>query len=805
MVLDDLRYAWRAIRARPVFALTVAALMALTIGANAAIFSLIDAVLLSDLPYQDPSRLVLVSGTRADSDQEPFSIPDFVDVARQTRAFEALVPAFQWSANLTGGEAERLQGMKTTAAFFEMLGTPISLGRAFATDDATRQVAIISHGLWVRRFGGVGGALGEEMVLNGERYTIIGVLPDRFVTPVRDADVVVPFVREQDPRRDVRDSRFLRLIGRLRPDVSASQAQADVSAIVGALRKAYPTTNAAIAGAHVDTWHRALVSKARPALILLQAVALFVLLVACANLANLFLVSAIRRDREFSVRAAVGGSRLRLARQVLIEGALMASAGAAAGLLLDVWARRTIVALAPADWPAVASDASLDWRVLLFTAGATSIATLACSSLPAWRVAVANPATALQSASRDDGANVGRGVRRALVSVEVALATALVLMTVLLSDSFARLQGVDPGFRRDHLLTVRLSLPRTRYAQRARVEEFIERLRPRLLALPGVADAAAVNVVPLNNYLATSDLWRADRPTPSPDQVPEAHYRMVTPGYLHTFGIPVIAGRVFDDHDTASSPSVVLVGHRLALRLWPGESPLEKEIVITDAPVPRRATVVGIVGDVKHMGLEVEPTADVYVPIPQVPEFTIQWLTNNMYWGLRTTVEPDTLREAVRREVHSVDRDVPASSMKSMDEVLDAAVAPRRLNLWLVRLFAGAALLLAAAGVYAVTAFGVASRRRELAIRLALGAGYSTNMRTVLDDVLRPLVVGLIGGSVIVGLTMPALRAMLVGVQTVGPMTFGVVTSGVLGVSLLAASLGAVKLRVIDPLAALRE
>jgi putative ABC transport system permease protein len=634
---------------------------------------------------------------------------------------------------------------------------------------------------------------------------VVGVLPPDFVPPIRDAEVIAPFVPASDPRRDVRDARFLRVIGRLTRGVTVAQAQADVSPIVARLQKTYPSTNGTIAGARVEEWHRTLVSRARPALLMLQGVAAFVLLVACANLANLFLVSAVRRQREFAVRAALGGSRRRLARQVLIESAMMAFAGATAGLILELWVRRSVLALAPTDWLVAASDVSIDWRLLTFTVVVTSLAALAFGSLPAWHVAAADPGTLLQGASREDAAAAGRGVRRTLVAIEVALATALVLTTVLLADSFARLQSVDPGFRGDHLLTVRLSLPRGRYAHRDDVKQFIEALRPRLLALPGVVDAAAVNVVPLNNYFATADLWRADGPAPPPDQVPEAHYRMITASYFQTFGVPVLSGRVFDEHDTEASPPVVLVGRRLAQRLWAGESPLGRDVVLSDSPVTRRATVVGVVGDVKHFGLEAEPTADVYVPIRQVPEFTIQWLTNNMYWGLRTTVDPATLRDAVRKEVHVVDRDVPASAMRSMDEVLAVAIAPRRLNLWLVRVFATAAQLLAAAGVYAVTAFGVASRRRELAIRSALGAGYQRNIRVVLDDVLRPIVAGLAAGAIILGLSMPALRSMVFGVETMEPMMFASVAAAMLGVSLLAATLGAVRLRAIDPVVALRE
>src|SRR4051812_40259048 len=319
MLLDDLRYAWRGVRARPAFTLTVVTLIAAAIGANAAIFSLIDRVLLSPLPFRDPSRLVTVTGTRAGSQQEPFSIADFLDVRERAHSFDAMAPAFQWSVNLTGGEAERLQGMKTSSGFFEMVGAGPALGRSFGRDDERaggRRVVMITDGLWTRRFGRDAAVLGSELVLNGERYTVVGVLPKACVLPVREVEIVAPFVIDGDPRRAARDSRFLRIVGRLAPRVRPEQAEAELTRIVQDLRASYPATNATLTGAHVVEWHDALVAKAAPALLMLQAVAAFVLLVVCANLANLFLAAAIRRDREFAVRAALGAGRTRLARQV---------------------------------------------------------------------------------------------------------------------------------------------------------------------------------------------------------------------------------------------------------------------------------------------------------------------------------------------------------------------------------------------------------------------------------------------------------------------------------------------------------
>jgi predicted permease len=349
----------------------------------------------------------------------------------------------------------------------------------------------------------------------------------------------------------------------------------------------------------------------------------------------------------------------------------------------------------------------------------------------------------------------------------------LVSSAVVLSQSFAKLQAVDPGFRTDHLLTARLSLPRSRYPRAEHSARFVEALRPRLLALPGVEDAAAVNVVPLNGYHATADVWPADRPNPAPGDRPQAQYRMISPSYVRTFGVPLIAGRSFDDHDTAAGERVVLISRTLARRFWTIAGAVGQTIVIDDAGVPRRARIVGVVGDVKHYGLDAEVTPDIYTPIPQVPDPTVQWLNNNMYWGLRTGGDPGAARDAFRRALREVDPDVPAAAMRTMDEALEIALAPRRMNLWLVRVFAILALLLAAAGVYAVTSFSVALRRREIAIRSALGARTDQNVRTVVGDAARPIVLGLAAGAAGALAAAPALRSVLFEVEPVaaGPLS----------------------------------
>ncbi|HVD91353.1 MAG TPA: ABC transporter permease [Vicinamibacterales bacterium] len=802
-ILEDFRYAARALRAHPPFAVTITLILAVAIGANSAVFALVNAALLSPLPFPDPSRLVTIDQTRVDSPAEPLSIPDYRDLRDGTRTFEGMAAAFQWSANLTGGDAERIQGMKASASFFSLLRRPAAIGRTLLPEDekgSGAKVIVLTHRMWMRRFGGSPSALGASMVLNGDAYTIVGVLPPAFITPVRDAELVAPFPIDTDPRRASRDAGFLRAIGRLRPGVSIAQARDDLDAIMARLRVDYPTTNATHLGTAVIEWRSALAARQRSVLVLLQAAVALVLLVACANVGNLFLASAIRREHEFAVRAALGASRGRRVRQVFLETAMIAAAAGTGGLLIELLTRRTLSVLAPADLLELSPADLSNPRVIAFTLGATIAATLLFGVMPALRLGGAQ--NIMRSGRGASPAN--RRLRAGLVAAEVALASMLITIAVVLSLSFARLQAVDPGFRTDHLLTVRLSLPKARYPRAEHAARFVDALRPRLLALPGVEDAAAVNVVPLNGYHATSDVWPADRPAPAPGDRPQAQYRMISPSYVRTFGVPLIAGRSFDDHDTAAGEPVVLISQTLARRYWTIADAVGRMLVVDDSDVTRQARIVGVVGDVKHYGLDAEVTPDVYAPIPQVPDATVQWLTNNMYWGLRTTGEPGALRDAFRRALRQVDSDVPASAMRTMDEALELALAPRRMNLWLVRVFAILALLLAAAGVYAVTSFSVALRRREIAIRAALGARADQNMKTVVADAAWPIVLGLAIGAAGALAAAPALRSVLYEVEPVSTGPFSLVSGTLLFAGLASATIAALPIRRIDPIEALK-
>jgi putative ABC transport system permease protein len=694
--------------------------------------------------------------------------------------------------------------MKASASLFAILRTPAALGRVLMPEDDEgdgKRVAILTHGLWTRRYGADPEVLGSALVLNGDAYTVVGVLPGGFITPVRDAEVVVPFAMEADPRRTLRDSGFLRVLGRLRPDVTVEQARADLDRVMQRLRLEYPTTNATHLGTAIVEWRRALAAKQRPLLLLLQAAVALVLVVACANVANLLLAAAVRREHEFAVRAAIGGSRSRLIRQLSFEALMVSAAAMLGAIAIQLATAQSLSVLAPPDLLASTEFARSVRRILAFTSTAALLATAIFAILPVRRLGTAaGPLRAGRTSAPST-----RRVRNILVTAEVAVASMLVTVAVLLSQSFGKLQSVETGFRAEGLLTARLSLPRSRYRGGEDSARFIDALRRRLLALPGVEDAAAVNVVPLNGYHATADVWPSDRPAPDPGSRPQAQYRMITASYLRTFGVPLLAGRPLDEHDTRAAEPVVLVSRTLAVRFWTVPGAVGRMLTIEDGETPRQARVAGVVGDVKHYGLDAESTADLYTPVPQVPDVTVQWLNNNMYWGIRTAGEPAALGDSFRRALREVDAEVPAATIRTMHEALDIALAPRRLNLTLVQVFAVLALLLAAAGVYAVTAFSVALRRREIAIRSVLGAGILRTLGTVVGDALRPVVAGLVAGAAGAVVASPFLRAVLFQVEPAAAGPLSLVSAVLFAAGLTAALVAALPIRRIEAIEALQS
>jgi putative ABC transport system permease protein len=801
MTLAEFRHAVRQLRKQPAFSACVVAVLALAIGANAAMFTLVNAVLIRPLPLRDPDRLITVTIVRPGTDRQPLSLPDVADIKQSSRTLDGIASMFGWSANLTGsGDAERLSGMRVSADYFALTGAQVALGRPIQPDDEQRSVALLTHGIWQRRFGGTLDAVGKTIVLNGDSFVIIGVLRPDFVSLVRDVDVVVPYSPATDVRRNHRAQGFLRVVGRLKPDVTAAQAADDLTAIDRRLRDEYPDSHGSDTSVRVASVHDEVSSRSAPMLWMLFAAVIVVMLVACANIANLFLVRGAVRQRELAVRAALGASRFRIVTQLVAEAALLAIIGGAAGLFLAGAIVRVLLAVGPRDLPRVA-EIAIDLRAVLFTLVVSLATGVIVGIAPALLASRGDLRSRFQRGDRGSSSG-GRRLRAGLVFAEVALSTVLLMMAALLARSFQELQAVDPGFRPSGVLSVRLSLPRARYNSRAAIESFYNQVQPRIASVPGVDAVAASNVVPMNGYLATTAFF-VDGVMAK--DAPEAHYRMISPDYFSAMGIALRRGRAFAAADRHDSAPVAIINDSLARHYFDGRDPIGARMRLDDGQkVPRQVEIVGVVGDVKHFGLEKEGTIEVYVPITQVPDQTTIWLANNMYWVAHTSGEPLAIANAVRREITAVDPAVPASFVRSMDQWMGGTLAPRRFNLQLVAAFAAAALLLAIVGVYAVSAAAVAARTREIGIRAALGASRRAVIQLVISSGLVPVVAGLVAGVAVAIVAAEALSGLLFGVTPSDPFSIAAGVATLAAAALFANIVPALRAVRVDPIIALR-
>jgi len=801
MPLAELSQIIRGVRRQPAFAAGVVAVLALAIGANTAMFALVNAILIRPLPLADPDRLITFTIVRPGTDRQPLSLLDLDDFERSSRTLDSLVSMFGWSANLTGrGDAERLTAMRVSADYFDVTGAQVQLGRALQPDDERRPSALISHGMWQRQFAGAADAVGQSLVLNGEAFTIVGVLRPDFVSLVRDADVVVPYSPVADARRGNRAQGFLRVIGRLKPDVTLAQAADDLTAIARRLRDEYPDSHGTDTGIRLVSLHEEMTGRSAPMLRMLLGAVVLVLLVACANIASLFLVRCTIHRRELAVRAALGASRGRIVGLVLGETVTLGVIGAGLGMIVARVLIDAMVASGPAALPRVA-EIGLDPSVAAFTLLISLGAGLVVGVAPALQASRGDLRGALQQGAYGSSARGGR-LRSGLVFVEIALSTVLLVVAVLLARSFQHVRAVDPGFRPSQVLTVRLSLPRARYGGHAAIEQFANQLQPRIASLPGVRASAAANVVPMNGYLATTPFY-VDGVIAR--DAPDAHYRMITPDYFRALGIPLRGGRAFDVTDRSGSAPVAIVNETLARQFFPGRDPVGGRMRLDDGErVPREVQIVGVVGDVRHFGLEREAALEVYVPIGQVPDPTTIWLANNMYLVVQTDGDPLAMAQAVRHEIGAVDRDVPGSFVRSMDQWMGGTLAARRFNLQLVGAFATAALLLAVVGIYAVAAFAVTTRKREFGIRTALGASRRDVIGLVLRNSASPVLGGLAAGTVIAAIAAPVLSGLLFGVTPRDGTSLAIGLAALAGAALAANIVPARAAVRIDPLVALR-
>jgi putative ABC transport system permease protein len=798
----DVVVALRRLRRAPIFTTGALLVLALALGVNTAIFTLVQGVILRPLPFRDPERLAAVSTFRPDTDRGAWSLPNLLDYRAQSRSFEGIGAAFQWSANITGGdEAERLQGMRVTANYFDLLGAEAHIGRTLTAADERVAVALLSDGLWRRRFGGDPAVLGHAMILNGDAFTVVGVLRPDFTPQIRDAEVIVPFETASDPRRDNRALGFLRPIARLKPGMTMGQASEELTAITARLRKMYPATNGSDLSATAVPLAADLIGPTGDLLRRLSGAVVLLLLVACANLACLQLVQASGRTRELATRVALGATRTRIVRQLIVESLLLAAAGGLAGLLVARAGVAALLAISPATLPR-ANEVALDVYTVLFNAALALGAGVVFGLAPAVHLSRAALAPGIGSGRRTAGSD-GRRLRSVLIAVEVAVSMVLIVAAGLLARSFVSILRVDPGFTSAHVLSVRLSLPRTRYAHTSDIDRFYQDLVGRLHAIPGAREVAAANVVPLNGYYATAD-FEVEGDSLEPGQLPESHYRMVSSGYFRTLGVPLVRGRAFDDTDRANSTPVVIVNRTLARKHFGQDNPIGHRLIVHDAGTKTRVVeIVGVCGDIRHRGLDLDPPMEMFVPIAQVPDATSIWLANNMYWLVATDGPPLNVANAVRRAVAAVDPQVPASFVRSMDQWLESSVAARRFTLRLIVFFAIAALTLAAIGVYSVAASVVVMRTREIGIRAALGASPQGLTRWLVINGLFPVAAGMAAGLVMSVLASPLLSGMLYGIRPADPATLVAVSALFGATGLAAAYVPARRARRVDPIVAL--
>ncbi len=805
---QDIRFGGRMLLKSPGFALVTILALALGIGANSAIFSVVNAVLLRPLPFKTAERLVFLSEWSQQVPNMSVSYPNYQDWREQSTSFEQLAAFRSAGYTLTGaGEPERLDTREVSASFFPALGVAPVLGRDFTADDdkpGANRAVIISHGLWQKRFGANPNVVGQPVTLNNQSHTIIGVLPQNFEwqAPV---DVYAPIGLEADKMQDRDSHPGIYLLGLLKPGVSVAQARADMDGISARLAQQYPKSNEGTRYTLVKLQERA-TQDIRAALLVVLAAVGFVLLIACANVANLLLARAASRSKEMAIRTALGAGRGRIVRQLLTESVMLALAGGALGLLFAMWGIDALLAVIPDDVPRLlVMNIGLDTRVLVFTLVVSIITGLLFGLAPAVQISKANLNEALKEGGRSGGSGAHRNrVRSVLVVAEVALSLMLLIGAGLLMRSFMHLQHADVGFNPDNLLTMRVALPDARYTQNAQVENFYRALLQRLEALPGVQSASVTRGLPMNGGIESGVTAEGHETTNIKDMTVAVNLT-ISPNYFRTMEIPLVKGRYFTDQDNTGAPAVAVIDEQMAARFYPNEEALGKRIKLGggQSPFPWMQ-IVGVVKHVKHYGPDEEGRVEIYRPYFQLPNVPDAQLSRGMSLAVRTTGEPTSMTAAIRNAVHEIDKDQPISNVQPMAQIVAAAVASQKFATWLLGIFAAAALLLAALGLYGVMAYSVTQRTHEIGVRMALGAARRDVLRLIVGQGMRLTLIGVSLGLVGAFLVMRALASLLYGVSAADPLTYGGVALLLAGVALVACLIPARKAMNVDPLIALR-
>jgi len=806
-MLGDITFALRQIRKSPLFTIVTLLTLALGIGANTAIFSLVKAVLLDQLPYREPSRLLKI-GVGDPDNPVPETI-DFTtarDLGERSRSFERMT-LFRdgGGAIVEHGEPELLSGMRVGYDYFDTLGVRMQLGRTFTAGEDTPQTryeAVLSHRLWVRRFGADPSVVGREIRLSDRPFLVVGILPENFRAFVRSGrqdvpEIYTPLGYDLKLPEACRGCQHLQMIGRLKPGVSMQQADDELNSIMRELVREYPKEYAARSTVRVVPLPDYIAGRVSAALWILMGAVGFVLLIACANVAHLAMARAAGRSQEMAVRAVLGARRLRLARQLVVENLLLGVMGGALGVLLALWGVRAMSGLGPTELPR-AHEIRLDWQVLLFALGASILTGVLFGLAPALRSASIDPGEALKSGPRTTDPRSGRSYRSGLMTLEIALAFALVTGAGLLGKSLWQLLNVNPGYDPHHVLTAGVYAYGERYRGKPEVElAYYEQALQRLRATPGVEGAAMVSTLPLANFDRTA-LHIQDRPLANESEAPSPDRYSVSPDYFSVMRIPLKRGRVFSDNDRTGAPGVALISESCARTVFAGEDPIGKHIQLggrhDDKPW---LTIVGIVGDIRQYGLDQAPRMEAYIPQAQDLSFDYNVV-------VRTKGDPALMESDVRRAFLGVDPNLPIHHLRPMEDYLAQSLATRRYTLLLLLFFGGLAMVLAAVGIYGVVSYAVGQRTRELGIRIALGAGRGEVRQMVLRQGLPVLIVGLGCGF---GVSFAFARYLSSLLFQVRPTDAGIsllVAAMLAVVALLASYLPARRASQVDPIVALR-
>ncbi|HLF85316.1 MAG TPA: ABC transporter permease [Blastocatellia bacterium] len=799
--LHDLRYALRTMLKSPGFTAVAVLALALGIGANTAIFSVVNSVLLRPLPYKDPGRLVHVHRMQAPIERGPISRPDFFEWRDKQEVFSG-IGAYQFQVlNLTGSDqAEKVIGARVTGNFFSLFDVPPAAGRFFGPSEdqpGASRVVVISYGLWQRRFGGEADLIGQNITANGDSYTVIGVAPASFQFP-RRIDIWKPAIL--DEQKAQRGSNYLKVIARLKDGVSETQAEAQMNQIAAALARQYPDNDANLTVMIVPLLEEQVRNLRGVLLIMLGAVS-FVLLIACSNVANLSLARAATRTREFAIRTALGASRRRIVRQLLTESLLLALAGGALGVLLSMLGVRLLVTLAPAGLPRL-NEVAIDLWVLGFTFALSLLAGMVFGLAPALQVSKPDLNEALKEGSRGSSEGQRTLLRRGLVVVEIALSLVLLVGAGLLIGSIKRLTEVSPGFDPTTSLAADISFPYTPAASGAdahpakQANNFLSEARLKISALPGVQFVGAINDLPVTGRGSVNGGFNVEgKPPFNPGEAPVAEFRQVTPGYFESIGIPVLRGRTLNDADLSKKPENVVVNETFAKLFIGDEDPIGKRVKALDG-LPHE--IVGVVGDARQWGLDRQASAEIYFSFAQLS------LGQEATLVVRTGGDPASLAAAVRNAIGEVTHEAPITRIRPMTEVVEESMASSRFNMILMTIFAGVALMMASIGLYGVISYSVSQRTHEIGIRMALGASRPSVLGLVLRNGMSLALIGVgLGVGAALGLTR-LMASLLYGVSPTDPITFIVISLVLTGVALVACFVPANRATRVDPMIALR-